>query len=277
MNPWIQAVIVAAVTAIGLGLGRFYFARSYRRAVWGGLAAAGWIGFVLTAHLIHILSTYSGMDWVSASRSKFLLIGFAVCFGMLGPLHYLNRPWKKNLTFSVLMGFLVLFIGIPFLGPALLNHRIRTLDTFIDSDGICRQSTSFTCGPAAAVTALKQIGLDASEAQIARVSGTIPAIGTGMWDLYQGLRKLYPPDELQCRYFRSESLEGLPSGQPVLVVMQETFWMDHCVVVLRFTDTSVTIADPTNGLRILPRRLFETFWRKTAIILRRPDFQSAGL
>jgi hypothetical protein len=272
-----QVLVVSAAAGSALCIGRFYFARSYRRAVWGGLASIGWLAFVLTAHLVHFHSTSAGFDWVAGSRNKFLLIGFAVCFGLLGPIPYLNRMWKKAFTLAVLILFLAVFIGLPFFVPAFYSWRSPDRPDCFDENGICRQSTSFTCGPAAAVTALKKIGLDASESQIAQAAGTIPAVGTGMWDLAQGLQKLFGPEQLKCRYARADSLDLLPEGQVALAVIRQTFWMDHCVAILKITPGEVIFADPANGLSSLPRTAFEASWRKTAIVLSRPDFRSAGI
>jgi len=277
MNPWMQAVLVLSAASAGLGLGWFYFARTYRRAVWGAVAAVGWLAIVLTAHFAHLFSTFGGLDWIAASRNKFLFIGFALCFGMVGPLPHLNRRWKQAFTLAVLAIFAVLFIGIPFVGPAVFEEQISRLPTHLDQNGICRQSTSFTCGPAAAVSVLHRLGLEASEGEIARASGTAPALGTGIWDLYQGLRRLYPPEQLQCRYLRAGSLAHLPDGEFILAVIRETFWLDHCVAILEIRPTSVIFADPVNGLSILPRSAFEACWRKSAIVLRRPDLHTAGL
>ncbi|MEJ5260323.1 MAG: cysteine peptidase family C39 domain-containing protein [Anaerohalosphaeraceae bacterium] len=277
MILWMQALVVVITAAAALSLGRFYFARTYQRAVWGGLAAIAWLAFVLTAHLVHLNTTYSGLDWVAGSRNKFLLIGFALCYGLLGPIPHLNRPWKKTFTLSMLMVFLLIFLGLPFLVPPLYSHRLRRMPVYLDENGVCRQSTSFTCGPAAAVTALKTLGLEATEYQIAVAAGTIPAVGTGMWDLCQGLQKLFGPEQLLCRYVRTESLDDLPDGQVILAVLRQTFWLDHCVAVLDITPETVVFADPSNGLCSLPRRTFEASWRKTALVLARPESPRADL
>jgi predicted double-glycine peptidase len=50
---------------------------------------------------------------------------------------------------------------LPFLVPALIKERLSNLTTRLDSNGICYQSTDYTCGPAAAVTALRRLGLQA--------------------------------------------------------------------------------------------------------------------
>jgi hypothetical protein len=52
---------------------------------------------------------------------------------------------------------------VPFLAPAFNRGYLAGLKTRIDADGVCRQSSEYTCGPAAAVTALRKLGLPAEE------------------------------------------------------------------------------------------------------------------
>jgi predicted double-glycine peptidase len=275
MNPWNQTILVMAVAGSGIALGRLYFGRSYKRAVSGSFAAIGWILFLLTAHFLHLYTLYSGLDWIAASRSKYILICFAVCLGLVSPLRYLSSPWKRTLTVGVLACFLLLFAGLPFAGPAVYQKQIQNLPTHLDTRGLCRQSLSYTCGPAAAVTALRQLGLEASESQIAAAAGTAPWLGTSSWDLYRAIDRLYPEDQLHCRYERFQSLDQLPGGSFSLAVMREGFLMDHCVTILKITPSEVLLADPSAGLRIMPRAEFQAAWRHTAIVLSRPQVSVA--
>jgi hypothetical protein len=48
----------------------------------------------------------------------------------------------------------VWFSVLPFLAPALVKGHLANLKTMVDSNGICFQTTDYTCGPAAAVTRL---------------------------------------------------------------------------------------------------------------------------
>ncbi len=271
MSAWNQTILVAAVAASGIALGQLYFSRSYKRAVSGALAAIGWIGFLLIAHLLHQNTLCSKLDWIAASRSKYVLICFAICLGLVSPLRYLNRRYKKTLTLVILTCFLLLFIGLPFAGPAIMQRQIQNLPTQLDSEGLCRQSLPYTCGPAAAVCALRQLRLEACESQIAQAAGTAPLLGTYSWDLYRALDRIYPKDQLQCRYGRFQSLDQLPNGSFSLAVMREGFLMDHCVAILKITPSEVFLADPSAGLRILSRLEFQNAWRHTAIVLTRPQ------
>jgi predicted double-glycine peptidase len=64
----------------------------------------------------------------------------------------------------------------------------------------CRQSTDYTCGPAAAVTALRKLGFPAEEGQIAIVSYTSATTGTPPDILAEALRKYYGKDGLIVEY-----------------------------------------------------------------------------
>jgi hypothetical protein len=48
----------------------------------------------------------------------------------------------------------------------------------VDGDGVCRQSSHYTCGPASAVTVLRKLGLPAEEGEIAILSHTSALTGT---------------------------------------------------------------------------------------------------
>ena len=273
MNAWIPAILVISVAAAGIILG-ICLNRTYRTAITGAFAAVGLIALLLTAHLLHLWTFYGGLDWIAASRSKYILIGFAVCLGLVSPLKYLHSTWKQASTIVVLAILILLFVGIPFIGPAVNHHEIQSLPTQFDRRGLCLQSRPYTCGPAAAVTALRQLGLTASEARIAEAAGTTPLLGTCSWDLYQALNHLYPQEDLQCRYGRFENIDQLPDDSPTLAVMREGFMLDHCVTILKITRTDVLFADPSSGLCSMSKPAFEAAWRHTGIVLSRPRFFS---
>lgn len=272
MNPWPEVIVASAVTGAGIALGGLYFGRSYKKAIAGSLGAIGWIAFLLTAHLLHVYTLYGGLDPIAASRNKYILIAFAICLGLISPLRYLRSAWKRLATACVLGVFLFLFVGLPFVGPAVFQGEIRALPTQLDHRGLCMQSRSYTCGPAAAVTALHQLGLEASEAQIAQAAGTAPWLGTCSWDLYRALKRLYSEEDLRCRYERFKTADQLPGGAMTLVIMREGFLMDHCVTVLEISRSEVLVADPTTGLCRIPLEVFEATWRHTGIVLSRPQF-----
>lgn len=64
---------------------------------------------------------------------------------------------KGRLRFRLLLVFAVVLMVhssvMPFVMPLLIRGRLQRLQTEIDSQGVCLQTTGFTCGPAATVTA----------------------------------------------------------------------------------------------------------------------------
>ncbi|GAI31450.1 unnamed protein product, partial [marine sediment metagenome] len=145
----------------------------------------------------------------------------------------------KELMVMVVVWFSVL----PFLVPALIRGYLANLATRVDSNGICFQSTDYTCGPAAAVTALRKLGLSAHEGELAILSHTSPVAGTLPWCLYTALQNRYSAEGLRCQYRRFDSVGQLKHAGVTLVVVRDTLLSDHCVAVLEVSDRRVTVAD----------------------------------
>jgi predicted double-glycine peptidase len=167
--------------------------------------------------------------------------------------------------------FLALIVSLyavwPFAASATNRGYLAALPTRFDTNGICLQSTDYTCGPAAAVTALRHLGLRGHEGQIAIASHASAAIGTPPDMLSRGLRSLYAAQGLECdlRYFAK--LEELPVGQPILAVIKYTILEDHYVVILGITPEHVLVADPNRGHMAYTHTAFLDRWRKLGIVL----------
>jgi ABC-type bacteriocin/lantibiotic exporter with double-glycine peptidase domain len=165
--------------------------------------------------------------------------------------------------------FLAILIALPFMGPAIVQRDLSDVPTQLDIDGVCRQSQPFTCGPAAAVTALKHFGLNADEGDLAVAARTSPIIGTSPWNLYQVLKDSYAAQGLRCSFGYLNSLEAAPRDGIILALVRDAVLTDHCVAVLAYTEQTVTIADPMEGLVNVPRAQFARQWRNCGIILQR--------
>src|SRR6185295_14272763 len=119
--------------------------------------------------------------------------------------------------------------------------------TYLSPNGVCLQSTSYDCGPAAAVTALRNLGIAAEEREIALLANTCPAAGTSPDTLATVLRDRYAPDGLTCEYRPFSSVRDLPRDATTLAVIKLTFFIDHFVAVLAVTDDEVILGDPLHG------------------------------
>jgi hypothetical protein len=151
------------------------------------------------------------------------------------------------------MAVVVVWFSIcPFLVPALIRGHLLNLSTRVDSTGLCYQTTNYTCAPAAAVTALRRLGLTAEEGEIAVLSRTSPVAGTLPWCLYKALKGRYGADGLECQYRQFDSVGQLKDASVTLAVVKDVFLSDHCVAVLDVSDRTVTVADPVgmNSLRV---------------------------
>jgi len=274
MNPWVETAGVVLVAVLGIFLGR----------VFSGLRKPYWLlGYFLPLVLIvmlvlvrcnNVLRFVQPFCWVAAGRVKFVILSLAVTMGLTAPLSRLPRKCEKLLV-CVLMAIVVTWFSVlPFLVPALIKNHLSNIKTRLNSNGICFQTTDYTCGPAAAVTALGKLGLSAHEGEIAVLSHTSPVAGTLPACLSSALQSRYGAAGLRCRYRRFDSIEQLRNAGLTLVTVRDTFLLDHCLAVLKVSDHTITVADPVAGTKLMPREQFEKIWRFSGIVLERDSTQS---
>jgi predicted double-glycine peptidase len=163
----------------------------------------------------------------------------------------------------------VWFSVTPFVVPVLIKEKLSNLKTTVNSSGICFQSTDYTCGPAAAVTALRRLGLSANEGEIAVLSYSSPVAGTLPTCLSAALQQRYGTEGLKCQYRHFDSITQLRDSGITLAVIRDGLVNDHCVTVLGVTDYMVTLADPVWGKMLMSHKDFEKVWRFSGIVLKR--------
>lgn len=269
MNLWLEAMGATSFAAAGVLLG-YIFSR---------LPKAIWIlGYFIPLALILIyglaihfpaLSFTPPISWMMMGRKKFAILGFIAAMVLTTPLSRL--PLKRDrIVISALMALIIFFSSIwPFLAPAFNRNELAHLQTQIDVNGICRQKTGYTCGPAAAVTALHKLGLAGDEGQIAMLSFTSLMTGTEPDVLAEVLRQRYGKDGLIAEYRPFTSISELKQAGLTLAVVKFGFMVDHFVTVLEVTDSEVIIGDPLNGLDRMSYQEFQQKWRFVGIVLKR--------
>lgn len=268
MGLWLETIGIAAVALCGLLAGRWASRRPVSRAA-AMAAAFGIVGLILLSRLSVLWSAVPGLCPISAGRLRFILLAFAVTLGLSAPLGELRSMISRFATCVIMSLFLAILITLPFIGPALVQGELSALPTRFDSDGVCRQSQPFTCGPAAAVTALNHFGLAGDEGRLAVASRTSPIIGTSPWNLCKAINDIYGGPDLQCEFRHLGSLEQIPAGSVVLTIVEDAMLTDHCVAIMAYNDQTVTIADPVDGLVNIPRNRFAEQWRNCGIIIKR--------
>ncbi|HUV63149.1 MAG TPA: hypothetical protein VMW24_04570 [Sedimentisphaerales bacterium] len=274
MNPWVETAGAILVALLGVLVGRVF--SRLRKPYWvlGYLLPLLLIGMLAVVRFDTSLYFVRPFLWVTTGRVRFITLSLAVSMGLTVPLSRLPRKWEKLTVCFVMAVFVAWFAVLPFLVPALIRDRLTNLKTRFDSNGVCRQTTDFTCGPAAAVTALGRLGLSADEGEIAVLSYSSPVVGTLPACLSSALQKRYGAEGLRCWYRRFDSIEQLRKAGITLVVVRDAFLLDHCIAVLDVSDDAVSVADPVTGARLVPYRQFEKMWRFAGIVLQRDPVQN---
>ncbi|MFH1227762.1 MAG: cysteine peptidase family C39 domain-containing protein [Planctomycetota bacterium] len=138
----------------------------------------------------------------------------------------------------------------------------------VTKDGVCMQSTGYTCGAASAVTLLKWWGIEATEVEMAYLSHTRKRLGVEMVQLtravaYKASAKRLTTD---IREMSWKTLKRL--GVPCIVNVKWTPpFINHMVVVMSASEEKVVIADPLCGTKNWSKQEFLDNWRGTGIYI----------
>jgi hypothetical protein len=269
MNLWLAATIALLCASAGVALG-WWFSR-LRSPYWT-------IGFLIPLILVfaYALTFYipaiifvPPFSWIMMGIKKFATLGFVATLVLTTPLSRLPKV-RDRIMIAVLMAVVVFSVSIwPFLAPMVDRKQLSRLRTSVDKDGICLQSTAYTCGPAAAVTALRKLRLPAEEGQIAILSCTSDLEGTPADMLADGLQNQFGKAGLmvKCRVFKN--ISELKGAGLTLAVVKYSLLEDHWVTVLEVTDSEVIVGDPLAGLTRLSYDQFRKQWRFIGIVLER--------
>ncbi len=268
MNLWLDAIAAASVALSG-GLLGYLFSR-LPKPFW----ALGYFIPLALLLIYRIAGHYPAwfftppISWMMMGRKRFAILGFIAAMILTVPLCRLPRK-RDRVAVILLMAMIILSMSIwPFLAPAFNRNQLLRLQTRMGADGVCRQNTDYTCGPAAAVTALRKLGLPADEGPIAVLSYTSAATGTPPDILAEALREQYGKDGLLAEYRAFRDLSELRKAGLTLAVIKFDFLVDHYVTVLEVTDSEVVVGDPLNGLDKMTYDEFRRKWRFVGVVLR---------
>jgi len=148
MNLWLEATAAASFAFAGVLLG--YFSSRLPKPYW-------MFGYFIPLALVLVygmaihfpaISFSPPVSWMMMGRKKFAFLGFIAAMVLTTPLSRL--PLKRDrMVIAVLMSVIIFFLSVwPFLAPAFNRDQLTHLQTQIDGNGICRQRTGYTCGPA---------------------------------------------------------------------------------------------------------------------------------
>lgn len=135
--------------------------------------------------------------------------------------------------------------------------------TGVVSEGVCIQTSDFSCGPAAAAMWLDAHDVAASEPEMADLSVTDPWYGTSTVGMLRGLHRKMPDADV-----RLERMEDPPARAegPWLVVVELSRLLAHWVVIDRIDPDGADVRDPSEGRTRWSRGELERRW--TALVVR---------
>ena len=196
-----------------------------------------------------------------------------VLFGFFIAVSVLVIKRKLHLLLIILTVLVIAFslsFCVTYFGPSIwIHHELQNLHTTFSKDGICIQTTGFTCGPAAAVTILRQLGIEAQESELAICSKCTPKGGTTNELLTIAIKKLYGKKGIDCSIIHFDSVDQLKESCPLIAVIKLSSVVSHYTVILEVTEDKVITGDPIGGKKEWFYDDFEQRWHSIGIVVKR--------
>jgi len=212
--------------------------------------------------------------------------------GVLWTSEFGQSHQRTAVLLVILGGAYYLFGGVWMVLPDVVpsEHEIRTGDGDSLEDGVTLQSRPDTCVPAACATALRRMGIPATELEMCSVVMARPGRGSTL------ARAAYGLSEYLDRRGIRVSIQGFDAlviahlaqpSRPILVTIRSNLAMDHMVVVMGRVGSGVIIANPSPGnhANVSPMNIqtnpgyemytlkdFEQLYRGAAIVFESDEF-----
>jgi predicted double-glycine peptidase len=265
---WIETLGVIGLAGVGVLAG--WRCSRWRRPWWliGYITPLLVVATISSARWVPWLELYWPIRPIMAGRTEFALLALVCTMLLTTPLSRLRHRRDR----IVIAGFMVVCVisqsVMAFLMPVFNYQQLADLKTLVDVDGVCIQSNGYTCGPAAAVTALHQMGVKAKEGELAILAHTTRFTGTQPDVLCQVIQKRYG---VSCQQVYFRDISELQSRVPVVATVKFAFLIDHFVTVLEVAPTTVVVGDPLVGRVEMTHEEFARRWRKCGIVFDQPS------
>jgi hypothetical protein len=278
MSAWIETIGVLFLALAGCYAGLFF--SRLKKPWWalGYVLPMLVIGAVALTRYHEALAFVSPLSWLVKGRARFATMAFAGTLVLRTPLSRLRRR-REKMWLTALIVVIVGYCIAPFAASIWIEDDLRRLETRLTPDGVCLQGNGYTCGPAAAVTALRRLGFPAEEGDLAILAHTTPTGGTPVSSLAMAIEERFGAQGISVRYSRFENIgelaplvNGRPAGDSrsaVIAAIKFSFLIDHYVALLEVTDEAVAFGDPLVGKRSLAWKYFEDIWRSSGLVLSR--------
>ncbi|MBN2474201.1 MAG: hypothetical protein JXB62_06320 [Pirellulales bacterium] len=260
----IQTAGVLLLAALGVILGRWFSRLQSRAWLLGYAVPLVLVGMIALPRWVPRVESIRPFCWIMADRTEFAAMALIYTTLLTTPLCRLKQRRQRRAVAFFMLFFTGYFSVLPFLVPALAHPHLSRLETTIDRNGVCLQSNGYNCGPAAAVTVLREIGIAAEEGALALAAHSTRFAGTPTDSLCTAIRDQCG---VHCRTVYCRELAELRGREPFIAVVKFGFLVDHYVAVLSVTDTDVTLGDPLSGMRKCTYEDFEKQWRRCAVLI----------
>lgn len=191
---------------------------------------------------------------------------FVIFIIFLAIISILATPKERKAIYPLLILFSIYVIYLP-------SWRLSTPACYKNEgkfkNGVCLQSTTYTCGASAIVSFLSKYGIKATEGEMARLTETIPYKGVSNFQAVAGLnRKLEALNSDftgELKVYRDEELDQMKT--PCITSIKYSIFFDHMICIKRIDGDYVYIADPLKGNTKMERDEFLQQWRNVNIEL----------
>lgn len=203
------------------------------------------------------------VGWLVHGRREFMLMAFTIPLLLVTLSFHLNER-RQVCQVQLLAALLTLYVSTPpFFGPVFEFSAQSKRETVIDENGVCIQGTGYNCGPAAAVTVLRRMGIPAEEGPLAIAAYTTMLSGTPADLLVAAVEDLHGVDGL-IEY--GSHIKPLAERTPFIAVVKHSWMVDHYVAVLGISSSTVRVGDPLIGAVDWPVAEFRRRWRGITIL-----------
>jgi predicted double-glycine peptidase len=267
LMPWAQTLGVLLIAAFGAFIGLRICRLKHPYWVVGFVIPFIFFIAVLVTRRFPELVFVWPFSFFTHGRNEFVILSTSASI-MFGTLIPRLRTKGQKVAVTILAPIAICYFGVPpFLAPALIRSQLEKLHTYIE-EGVCHQTTGFTCGAASAVTALLQFGIESEEGQLAIESFTNSTSGVPETLLASTIEKLYGDKGISCQFRRFDSVNQLRDNCPTIATIKFELFVDHYVTVLDVNDSYVTIGDPIKGRVNLAHEEFGNIWRFSGIVVK---------
>lgn len=210
------------------------------------LGIFGLVIFLINVLLrIYPVYEYKIFPWVDYFyyRDVWGYFGFSIVVGIL--IHSV-REERRTFILSLFCVAILAFVSISFKKYKQVNFEV--IERGFSKEGICMQSTGYTCGPTTIATLLYFHGIKASESEMAKLCFSHNYTGSHALTIIRGMRLKFPDPEYSIHYDYLSWENLIDKCKKAILEVYYNEKLDHVAVLLEIDDNGVVLGDPLFGI-----------------------------